>query len=126
MKLAEGTRIISRSDLFDYLPDEIVILILCKLASTASSPPDFVTVLLTCKRLNTLGVNRLVLSNAGPETLAVRAKNWCDEAHRFLKLCIHAGNKEALYVLGMVSILFIIRIVKLEHSYLQILKFSIL
>ncbi|KAL9999613.1 putative F-box protein [Helianthus debilis subsp. tardiflorus] len=102
MKLAEGTRIISRSDLFDSLPDEIVILILCKLASTASSPLDFVTVLLTCKRLNTLGVNRLVLSNAGPETLAVRAKNWCDEAHRFLKLCIHAGNKEALYILGMI------------------------
>ena len=36
-----------KSDLFESLPDEIVISILCKLSSTASSPSDFVTVLLT-------------------------------------------------------------------------------
>ncbi|KAI3684431.1 hypothetical protein L6452_33655 [Arctium lappa] len=91
-----------RSDLFESLPDEIVISILCKLSSTASSPSDFVTVLLTCKRLNKLGVHPLVLSNASPETLAVGAKNWSDEAHRFLKLCVNAGNKEAYYTLGMI------------------------
>ncbi|KAI3701686.1 hypothetical protein L6452_26945 [Arctium lappa] len=55
-----------------------------------------------CKRLNKLGVHPLVLSNASPETLAVEAKNWSDEAHRFLKLCVNAGNKEAYYTLGMI------------------------
>ncbi|KAI3703206.1 hypothetical protein L1987_73115 [Smallanthus sonchifolius] len=100
MKLPERRR--RRSDLFESLPDEIVILILCKLCATASSPSDFVTVLLTCKRLNKLGVNPLVLFNAGTEMLAVRAKNWCDEAHRFLKSCVNAGNREAYYILGMI------------------------
>ncbi|KVH98144.1 F-box protein At5g50450-like [Cynara cardunculus var. scolymus] len=105
-KLCEGEAVHHgrrrRSDLFESLPDEIVISILCKLSSTSSSPSDFVTVLLTCKRLNKLGVHPLVLSNACSETLAVRAKNWSDEAHRFLKLCVNAGNKEAYYTLGMI------------------------
>ncbi|XP_023771526.1 F-box protein At1g67340 [Lactuca sativa] len=92
----------TRSDLFESLPDEIVIVILCKLTSTASSPADFVAVLLTCKRLKKLGVHPLVLSNAGSGAVAVRAKNWSDEAHRFLKLCVNAGNKEAYYTLGMI------------------------
>ncbi|KVH93657.1 Tetratricopeptide-like helical [Cynara cardunculus var. scolymus] len=91
-----------RSDLFESSPDEIVISILCNLSSTFSSSSDFVTVLLTCKRLNKLGVHPLVLSNACSETLAVGAKNWSDEAHRFLKLCVNAGNKEAYYTLGMI------------------------
>ncbi|KAJ9559537.1 LOW QUALITY PROTEIN: hypothetical protein OSB04_004697, partial [Centaurea solstitialis] len=91
-----------RSDLFESLPDEIVISILCKLTSTASSPSDFITVLLTCKRLNKLGLHPLVLANASPETLAVGAKNWSENAHRFLKSCVNAGNIEAYYTLGMI------------------------
>ncbi|XP_024970838.1 F-box protein At5g50450-like [Cynara cardunculus var. scolymus] len=92
----------TRSDLFDSLPDDIVISVLCKLSSTASSPSDFVAVLLTCKRLNKLGVHPLVLSKSSSKALAVRATNWCDGAHRFLKLCVNAGNTEAYYILGMI------------------------
>lgn len=36
-----------RSDLFDGLPDDIVISILCKLTSTARCPSDFISILLT-------------------------------------------------------------------------------
>lgn len=57
-----------------------------------------------CKRLNKLGLNPLVLSVAGTETFSVGAKNWCDEAHRFLKLFVNAGNIEAYYTLGMVNL----------------------
>ncbi|CAH1423884.1 unnamed protein product [Lactuca virosa] len=91
-----------RSDLFEALPDDIVISILYKLSSTASSPSDFVAVLLTCKRFNNLGLHPLVLSKSCSKALAVRAKNWCEEAHRFLKLCVNAGNTEAYYMLGMI------------------------
>ncbi|CAI9280534.1 unnamed protein product [Lactuca saligna] len=91
-----------RSDLFEALPDDIVISILYKLSSTASSPSDFVAVLLTCKRLNNLGLHPLVVSKSCSKALAVRAKNWCEEAHRFLKLCVNAGNTEAYYMLGMI------------------------
>ncbi|KAI3671435.1 hypothetical protein L1987_87173 [Smallanthus sonchifolius] len=92
----------TRSDLFESLHDDIVISVLCKLSSTASSPSDFISVLLTCKRLNKLGLHPLVLSKSGSKLLAVRAKSWCDESHRFLKLCVNAGNSEAYYTLGMI------------------------
>lgn len=91
-----------RSDLFETLPDDIVISVLCKLTSTASSPSDFIAVLLTCKRLKNLGLHPIVLSKSCSRTLGVRAKNWCEEAHRFLKLCVNAGNTEAYYMLGMI------------------------
>lgn len=91
-----------RSDLLEALPDDIVISVLCKLTSTASSPSDFIAVLLTCKRLNKLGLHPLVLSKSCSKALAVRATNWCEEAHRFLKLCVNAGNTEAYYTLGMI------------------------
>jgi hypothetical protein len=45
-----------------------------------------------------------VLSKASPRTFAIRAKNWSDSAQRFLKICAEAGNVEACYTLGMVSI----------------------
>ncbi|XP_052184006.1 F-box protein At5g50450-like [Diospyros lotus] len=90
------------SDLFDGLPDDIVISILAKLSFSACSPSDFVSVLLTCKRLNRLGFHPLVLSVAGPEALAIRAGNWSHHAHRFLQQCVNAGNIEALYTLGMI------------------------
>ncbi|XP_022737006.1 F-box protein At1g67340 [Durio zibethinus] len=90
------------SDLFDGLPEDLVVSILCKLASSASCPSDFINVLLTCKRLNRLGLHPLVLSKAGPKALAVKARNWSDSAHRFLKHCVNAGNIEACYTLGMI------------------------
>ncbi|XP_004502371.1 F-box protein At1g67340-like [Cicer arietinum] len=90
------------SDLFESLPDDLVLSILGKLSSTANSPSDFITVLITCKRLKSLGLSSIVLSKASNKTLSVKAKNWCDSAHRFLKRCVDAGNTEACYTLGMV------------------------
>ncbi|AES72034.2 HCP family protein with MYND-type zinc finger protein [Medicago truncatula] len=90
------------SDFFELLPDDIVLSILGKLSSTATSPSDFISVLITCKRLNGLSLNSVVLSKASNKTLSVKAKNWCDSAHRFLKRCVDAGNIEACYTLGMI------------------------
>ncbi|XP_022776195.1 F-box protein At1g67340-like [Durio zibethinus] len=94
--------ITDKSDLFDGLPDDLVVSILCNLSSSASCPSDFIKVLLTCKRLNRLGLHPLVLSKAGPKALAVKARNWSDSAHCFLKHCVAAGNAEACYTLGMI------------------------
>lgn len=91
-----------KSDLFDALPDDLVISILCKLSAASRCPTDFINVLLTCKRLNGLGLHSLVLSRASQKTFAVRAKNWSESAHRFLKQCADAGNVEACYTLGMI------------------------
>lgn len=51
-----------------------------------------------------LGVDRLVLANASRKSMCVRAKNWCESSHKFLSRCADAGNLEACYFLGMVSI----------------------
>ncbi|KAK9277376.1 hypothetical protein L1049_006919 [Liquidambar formosana] len=91
-----------KTDLFDVLPDDLVTCILCRLSSTAGCPSDFINVLTTCKRLNGLGLQSLVLSKASPKAFAVKAKNWSESAHRFLKLCADAGNVEACYTLGMI------------------------
>ncbi|KAL2903673.1 hypothetical protein RDABS01_002383 [Bienertia sinuspersici] len=90
------------SDFFDALPDDLVVSILCKLSSSASCPADFMNVLITCKRLNGLGLNSMVLSKASPKTFAIKATNWSESAHRFLKYCSDAGNVEACYTLGMI------------------------
>ncbi|XP_061371814.1 F-box protein At1g67340-like isoform X2 [Gastrolobium bilobum] len=92
----------NKHDLFNDLPDDVVVFILSKLSSTASSPSDFINILSTCKRLNQLGIHRLVLSKAGPKVFAVKPKNWSDCAHRFLKRCVNAGNVDACYTLGMI------------------------
>ncbi|XP_049405553.1 F-box protein At1g67340 [Solanum stenotomum] len=89
-------------DLFDSLPDDLVVSILCKLTSSAASPADFVNVLITCKRLNGLGHHSLVLSKASQKMLTVKAQNWSESAQRFLKQCADAGNVEACYTLGMI------------------------
>ncbi|KAK3040861.1 hypothetical protein RJ639_029205, partial [Escallonia herrerae] len=89
-------------DFFDALPDDLVLCILCKLSSTATCPADFTSVLMTCKRLNGLGLQPVVLSKASPKTFAVKAKNWTESTHRFLKQCADAGNVEACYTLGMI------------------------
>ncbi|XP_052187874.1 F-box protein At1g67340 [Diospyros lotus] len=91
-----------RRDLFDDLPDDLVVSILSSLSSTASCPADFASVLITCRRLNALGLHSIVLSRASPKMLAVKAKNWSDSAHRFLKQCSDSGNIEACYILGMI------------------------
>ncbi|XP_010025312.2 F-box protein At1g67340 [Eucalyptus grandis] len=89
-------------DLFDALPDDLVLSVLCRVAGSASSPADLVNVLLTCRRFKSLGLHSMVLSKASSNALAVRAHGWCDSAHRFLKLCADAGNVEASYTLGMI------------------------
>ncbi|XP_057776964.1 F-box protein At1g67340-like [Salvia miltiorrhiza] len=91
-----------RPDFFDSLPDDLVLSVLCKLSSTAGCPADFLNVLITCKRLNGLGLNSIVLSKACRKMLAVKAKNWSESTHRFLKLCADTGNAEACYTLGMI------------------------
>ena len=55
-----------------------------------------------CKRFRELGQSKVVLARASPRCLAVRAKAWSDDAHRFLQRCADAGNLEACYLLGMV------------------------
>ncbi|KAG1330932.1 F-box protein [Cocos nucifera] len=91
-----------KPDFLDGLPDDIVVCILCKLSSSAACPSHLINILLTCKRLNGLGLHPLVLSKASTKSLAVRAKNWSESAHRFLKQCADAGNLEACYILGMI------------------------
>ncbi|XP_073032237.1 F-box protein At1g67340-like [Primulina eburnea] len=100
--LKESPQIAGGRDLFDALPDDIVLTILCKLSSTAACPADLINVLITCKRLNGLGLHSLVLSKSSQKMLEVKAKNWSESAHRFLKLCVEAGNIEACFILGMI------------------------
>ncbi|KAK1357942.1 HCP-like superfamily protein with MYND-type zinc finger [Heracleum sosnowskyi] len=92
----------SELDFFESLPDDILSVILSKLSSSASSPSDFINALLTCTRMNKLGLQPAVLKHAGMNTVAVRAKNWSDSAERFLRLCVDAGSNEASYLLGMI------------------------
>ncbi|KAL5543919.1 hypothetical protein UlMin_007703 [Ulmus minor] len=95
-------RISMKPDFFDGLPDDLVLSILGKLSSSTKSPSDLITILITCKRMNRLGLNPQVLSMASQRAFAIRAKNWSDSAHRFLKKCVFAGNVEATYTLGMI------------------------
>lgn len=44
----------------------------------------------------------MVLANASPTTLAVKAARWSDGTHRFLKRCADSGNIEACFTLGMI------------------------
>ncbi|XP_022734161.1 F-box protein At1g67340-like [Durio zibethinus] len=94
--------IAGKSDFFDALPDDLIISILCKLSSTARCPSDLINVLITCKRLNSLALNSLVLSKASPKMFSIKAKSWSESSHGFLKTCADAGNVEACYTLGMI------------------------
>ncbi|KAI7735513.1 hypothetical protein M8C21_017871 [Ambrosia artemisiifolia] len=96
-------RSFSRNNFFNVLPDDIVLSILVRVSSTAESPADFIAALLTCRRFNDLGLNRLVLLKASAETFAVKAEKWSAFAHRFLQRCSDAGNVEASYTLGMIQ-----------------------
>lgn len=93
---------IAQCDFFDNLPDDLVVSILCKLSSSAGCPADFTSVLMTCKRLNGLGLRSIVLSKSSQKIFGVKAQKWSDSAHRFLKQCADAGNVEACYTLGMI------------------------
>ncbi|URE36312.1 serine threonine-protein kinase RIO1 [Musa troglodytarum] len=89
-------------DFFDGLPDDLVVSVLSGLSSSADRPSDLISALSTCKRFHVLGHRPPVLSKAGAGCVAVRARSWCDSAHRFLKRCVDCGNLEASYVLGMI------------------------
>ncbi|RAL55000.1 hypothetical protein DM860_013696 [Cuscuta australis] len=89
-------------DYFDCLPDDILISVLSKLCSAADSPADFFNSLITCKRFYGLGFHPAVVSAASLKMLAVRARDWTESTHRFIKLCSDAGNVEACYILGMI------------------------
>uniref|UniRef100_A0A1J3CKK1 F-box protein n=1 Tax=Noccaea caerulescens TaxID=107243 RepID=A0A1J3CKK1_NOCCA len=89
-------------DFLDSVPDDLVVSILCRLGSTSRCPADFINVLMTCKRLNSLATSPLVLSRLSPKAIAVKAQNWSESAHRFLKRCVDAGSLEACYTLGMI------------------------
>ncbi|KAG8064338.1 hypothetical protein GUJ93_ZPchr0004g38396 [Zizania palustris] len=101
---AEGTAAAGRAggDMFDELPDELVVSILADVAASAASPADLAGAMLTCRRFRELGQSKVVRARASPRCLAVRAKDWSDGAHRFLKRCADAGNLDACYLLGMI------------------------
>ncbi|KAK8583833.1 hypothetical protein V6N12_068091 [Hibiscus sabdariffa] len=93
-----------KPNLFNQLPDDLVVLILCNLGSSASSPSDFFNALLTCKRIFDLGFRRRpVLSKLGAKALVMKARNWSESALRFLIRCAAADNIEAYYILGMIG-----------------------
>ncbi|KAF6161470.1 hypothetical protein GIB67_009349 [Kingdonia uniflora] len=89
-------------NLFERLPDDIVIDVLCKLSSTAKCPSDFISIRITYKNIYTLSHSSIVLAKASPKTF-VRAKNWSESGEKFLKNCVDAGNLEALYTYGMIE-----------------------
>lgn len=89
-------------DMFDELPDDLVVSILADVAASAASPADLAGAIMTCKRFRELAQSKVVLTKASPRCLAVRAKSWSDAAHRFLQRCADAGNLDASYLLGMI------------------------
>ncbi|KAF7025448.1 hypothetical protein CFC21_037620 [Triticum aestivum] len=89
-------------DYLDGIPDDLVLSIFSKLAASANSPSDLLSVHLTCKRLNGLGQQDMVFAKASPASLAVKAAAWSELVQRFLKRCADAGNLEACYILGMI------------------------
>ncbi|KAJ8459769.1 hypothetical protein OPV22_032695 [Ensete ventricosum] len=101
-RMAEERAAAEWPDLFDTLPDDLVVSILSKLSASAAAPSDLASVRITCKRLNGLGLSPLVLAKASVKSLAVGARGWTESAHRFLKQCADAGNLEACYMLGMI------------------------
>ncbi|KAJ3675027.1 hypothetical protein LUZ61_012273 [Rhynchospora tenuis] len=89
-------------DFLDLLPDDLVLLILCKLSASADSLSDIVNARLVCKRFNELGQHSWVLAKASIKSLSLKPKVWSDSAHCFFKMCAEAGNLEACYILGMI------------------------
>lgn len=93
----------NNANAFDSLSDDLVVSILvCLSSSSASSPADLISVMLTCKRFHTLGMHTMVLATANTASLAVRASSWSEGSHRFIRRCAESGNVEACYTLGMI------------------------
>uniref|UniRef100_A0A0E0R8I2 MYND-type domain-containing protein n=1 Tax=Oryza rufipogon TaxID=4529 RepID=A0A0E0R8I2_ORYRU len=90
------------SDVFDRLPDDIVLVVLSRLAANAASPADVASAALTCRRFRELATHPAVLSRASAAAVAVRWGAWSEAAHRFLLRCAAAGSLHACYFLGMV------------------------
>ncbi|KAL5203917.1 hypothetical protein ABZP36_008788 [Zizania latifolia] len=90
------------ADVFDWLPDDVVLTVLARVAATAVSPADVAAAALTCRRFRELAAHPAVLSSASAATVAVRAAAWSETAHRFLRRCAAAGSLYACYFLGMV------------------------
>ncbi|KAE8077124.1 hypothetical protein FH972_015721 [Carpinus fangiana] len=63
----KSPEIAGKCDLFDALPDDLVISILCKLSSSAGCPSDFINVLITYVTL------RLLLSSC---LIFIRRQQW--------------------------------------------------
>uniref|UniRef100_I1R080 F-box domain-containing protein n=2 Tax=Oryza glaberrima TaxID=4538 RepID=I1R080_ORYGL len=89
------------SDVFDRLPDDIVLVVLSRLAANAASPADVASAALTCRRFRELAAHPAVLSRASAAAVAVRWGAWSEAAHRFLRRCAAAGSHHACYFLGM-------------------------
>lgn len=100
-ELRRGKR--RKVDQFEALPDDLVVSIFAKLSASADSPSDLISLLLVCKRFNGLVIDPSVLSVASEKCLRIRAKKWCEPAHRFLRRFVDAGNVEACYILGMIK-----------------------
>ena len=60
----------------------------------------------SCRQFNQVGAQACVRKFASPGALTLRASMWSDEASKFLMTCALAGNKEAMFFLGMVSPVF--------------------
>nr|XP_023926943.1 mediator of RNA polymerase II transcription subunit 15a-like isoform X3 [Quercus suber] len=88
--------IAGKRDLFDSLPDDLVIPILCELSSSATCRSDFANVLLTCRRLNGLGLNFLI-------QIRQRIVNKILET---LKRYFTVSGQEGLHVLRKIAIRF--------------------
>eukprot|EP01018_Ginkgo_biloba_P021530 Gb_35548 [translate_table: standard] len=92
----------NRSNPFDSLHDDLLISIMVALSSSANSTADLVNAMLTCRRFCATATLPQVLAHASIAALSLKASKWSDDAHRFLKRCADAGNREACYMLGMI------------------------
>ncbi|KAJ4794897.1 HCP family protein with MYND-type zinc finger protein [Rhynchospora pubera] len=88
---------------FDKLNDDVLISVLSKVSSSASTPSDLINILLINKKFSKLGIDGLILANASRKAMCVRAKQWCESSDKFLSRCADAGNLEACYFLGMIN-----------------------
>ncbi|XP_040384929.1 F-box protein At1g67340-like [Oryza brachyantha] len=89
-------------DVFDRLPDDVVVTVLARLAAAAASPADIASAALACRRFRELAAHPAVLSRASAAAVAVRWAAWSETAQRFLRRCAAAGSLHACYFLGMV------------------------
>eukprot|EP00897_Mesotaenium_endlicherianum_P010921 jgi/Mesen1/9858/ME000070S09144 len=89
-------------NLFDRLPDEVVLLILKRLSAKVTSPSELADVALTCQRFQVLVADPEVLACASEGAMTVRVRSWCPAAQDFLVKCAAVGNTHALFTLGMI------------------------